>query len=179
MRQSRQPLRLPPIRIMEYIIRFYLITARHEPIADSQLAFSHSNCRRRRRMATRASSDGNVLNSQPGVVFFPFRRFDSRPDHASRPSSPSSKPAVACRSLSAIISLLPCPVLAGLPVQARCCTDACRLGRSAPTNCLSKVYTRGPSTLCFTRRLPCFDAEDAKEKRRLPAKRSVRDTGLV
>jgi hypothetical protein len=68
---------------MEDIIRFSLISARHEPIADSQLAFSHSNCRRRRRMATRASSDGNVLNSQPGVVFFPFRRFDSRPVHAS------------------------------------------------------------------------------------------------
>src|SRR5258707_14369138 len=48
MRQSRQPLRLPPIRIMEDILRFYLTTVRHELIADSQLAFSHSNCRRTR-----------------------------------------------------------------------------------------------------------------------------------
>jgi hypothetical protein len=33
---------------MEEILRLSLITVRHEPIADSQLAFSHSNCRRRR-----------------------------------------------------------------------------------------------------------------------------------
>jgi len=33
-----------------------------------------------------------------------------KPVHASQPSSPSLKPAVACRSPSAIISLLPCPV---------------------------------------------------------------------
>src|SRR5260221_324101 len=32
-----------------------------------------------------------------------------KPDHEARPSSPSSKPAVACRYLSAIISLLSCP----------------------------------------------------------------------
>jgi hypothetical protein len=32
----------------------------------------------------------------------------SKPDRASQPSSPSSKPAVACRSPSAIISLLSC-----------------------------------------------------------------------